>query len=61
MKAQPIGIEDLVDYLVAAAELPGEGSRVYEIGGPDVVTYADIMREYAEQRGLRRLLVRCRC
>jgi uncharacterized protein YbjT (DUF2867 family) len=57
MQAQPIGIEDLVDYLLAAAELPGAASRVYEIGGPEVVTYADIMREYARQRGLRRLMI----
>ncbi len=57
MQAQPIGIEDLVAYLLAAEELPGKASRTYEIGGPDVVTYAEIMAEYARQRGLRRLLI----
>jgi hypothetical protein len=57
MKTQPIGIEDLIAYLVAAADLAGPGSRLYEIGGPDVVTYADIMAEYAWQRGLRRTLI----
>jgi uncharacterized protein YbjT (DUF2867 family) len=55
--AQPIAIDDLLDYLVAALELPLTESRVYEIGGADQVTYADIMREYARQRGLRRRLV----
>ncbi|MGE5276830.1 MAG: SDR family oxidoreductase [Acidobacteriota bacterium] len=57
VKTQPIGIEDLIAYLVAACDLPGSGSRVYEIGGPDVVTYGEIMAEYARQRGLKRALI----
>ena len=57
VKAQPIAVEDLIDYLVGALELPEDGSRVLEIGGADQVSYADIMREYARQRGLRRLFV----
>ena len=56
-KAQPIAIEDLVAYLLAALDLdPGEG-RTVEIGGADQVTYGDLMREYAAQRGLRRWLI----
>ncbi|MFW6198314.1 MAG: SDR family oxidoreductase, partial [Acidobacteriota bacterium] len=54
---QPIAIEDVVDYLVEAAEVPVSGSAVFEIGGADVVSYSDLMREYARQRGLRRLLI----
>ncbi len=54
---QPIAIEDVLEYLVAALDLSKEKSRIYEIGGPDVVSYGDIMREYARQRGLRRLLI----
>jgi uncharacterized protein YbjT (DUF2867 family) len=57
VKAQPIAIEDVVAYLVASLELPDEGSRVFEIGGADQVSYAEIMREYARQRGLRRALI----
>jgi hypothetical protein len=57
IEAQPIAIEDLLAYLVAAVALPGGPSQVYEIGGPDVVSYGDIMREYARQRGLRRLMI----
>jgi uncharacterized protein YbjT (DUF2867 family) len=53
--AQPIAIEDLLDYLLAALEL--RGSALFEIGGRDRVTYTEIMREYARQRGLRRRLV----
>jgi uncharacterized protein YbjT (DUF2867 family) len=55
--AQPIAIEDLVAYLMAAAELPVDGSQEYEIGGVDQVSYGDIMREYARQRGLRRVFI----
>jgi uncharacterized protein YbjT (DUF2867 family) len=54
---QPIAIEDLVAYLLAALDLPIEDSRIYEIGGEDQVGYRDIMREYARQRGLRRLML----
>jgi uncharacterized protein YbjT (DUF2867 family) len=55
--AQPIAIEDLVEYLIAALTLPPE-SAVFEIGGDDRVTYAEVMREYARQRKLRRRVVR---
>ena len=54
---QPIAIEDVLDYLLAALDLPEEQSRIFEIGGPDVVSYGGIMREYARQRGLRRLMI----
>ena len=57
VKAQPIAVEDVLAYLVEAAEDEDPGSRVCEIGGPDVVSYGDIMREYARQRGLRRHLI----
>ncbi len=57
VKAQPIAIEDVVEYLVQALDLPPEGSRVFEIGGPDQVSYGDIMREYARQCGLRRVMI----
>lgn len=55
--AQPIAIEDVLAYLSGALDLECEESRVYEIGGPDKVSYGDIMREYARQRGLKRLMI----
>jgi hypothetical protein len=55
--AQPIAIEDLLAYLVAALELPEASSRIYEIGGADQVSYGEIMREYARQRALRRWMI----
>ncbi len=54
---QPIGIEDVVAYLVAALDRPAGESTIYEIGGPDRVSYGDLMREYARLRGLKRVMV----
>ncbi len=55
--SQPIAVDDVLSYFLAARDLsPGE-SRIFEIGGTDVVTYGDLIREYAWQRGLRRWLI----
>lgn len=54
---QPIAVEDVLAYLLAAKDLPTGESRIFEIGGPDVVTYGDLIREYARQKGLRRWLI----
>ncbi|MEO7664788.1 MAG: SDR family oxidoreductase [Candidatus Limnocylindrales bacterium] len=55
-RCQPIGIRDVLDYLVGTLDLPDE-TGVVEIGGPDVLSYGDMMRGYARQRGLRRLMI----
>jgi hypothetical protein len=54
---QPIAVEDIIAYLVAGAELAVKESRVFEIGGADVVSYGQIIREYARQRGLHRVII----
>jgi uncharacterized protein YbjT (DUF2867 family) len=56
--AQPIAIDDLLAYLLAALPLPMEESCIFEIGGAEQVSYGDLMREYARQRGLPRLMIR---
>ena len=56
--AQPIGIDDLLAYLLAALGADPSGSPIYEIGGADQMSYGDLMREYARQRGLRRVMLR---
>jgi uncharacterized protein YbjT (DUF2867 family) len=56
-RAQPIAIEDVIAYLVAALEVETSESQVYEIGGADQVSYMGLMREYARQRGLRRWMI----
>ena len=54
---QPIAVDDVLAYLLAAKDLRSGESRIFEIGGPDVVTYGDLIREYARQKGLRRWLI----
>jgi lipocalin/uncharacterized protein YbjT (DUF2867 family)/ligand-binding SRPBCC domain-containing protein len=56
-RTQPIAIDDVLAYLCAALELPEGREGVFEIGGPQVASYGEMMREYAKLRGLRRLLV----
>lgn len=55
--SQPIAIDDLLDALVALLDLESPLDAVCEIGGADQVTYAELMREYARQRGLHRRVV----
>jgi len=54
---QPIAIDDVLAYLLAAKDLPKQESQIFEIGSPDVVTYGELIREYARQQGLRRWLI----
>jgi uncharacterized protein YbjT (DUF2867 family) len=56
VEAQPIAINDLLHYLVECLELPAK-SAVFEIGGSERASYGDIMREYARQRALHRVMV----
>ena len=55
--AQPIAIDDVLEYLMASLDIQAGPSAVFEIGGPDQVSYREIMREYAQQRGLRRAMI----
>jgi uncharacterized protein YbjT (DUF2867 family) len=55
--AQPIGIEDLTEYLVRALDVEVEGSTIFQVGGNDVVSYGDLMKVYARERGLKRLMI----
>ena len=54
---QPIAIDDVLAYLEGALALAEGAGGIFEIGGPVVVSYGDMMREYARLRGLRRWLV----
>ncbi|MFJ9855738.1 SDR family oxidoreductase [Streptomyces sp. NPDC101150] len=56
-RIQPIAVRDVLRYLVGAARMPDEVSRAFDIGGPDVVTYLDMMRHYAALSGLPRRLI----
>lgn len=54
---QPIAIRNALQYLIAALETPGSVRQLIEIGGSDRLTYADMLRQYAAVRGLRRVLI----
>jgi len=53
-RIQPIAVRDVLRYLVGAAELPPDVNRSLDIGGPDVLTYAEMMHRYAAVAGLPR-------
>ncbi len=56
-KSQPIATQNVIDYLLAALDnWEGQG-QVFEIGGPEVATYGDLMLRYARLRGLKRRLL----
>jgi uncharacterized protein YbjT (DUF2867 family) len=56
-KTQPISIEDTVLYLVRCLEKPETIGETFDIGGPEITTYHDLMRAYAKEAGLRRRIV----
>lgn len=51
---QPLAKEDLLKYLEEALNLPQEGHRIFEIGGPDVVNYGELLDLYAELSGIKK-------
>ncbi|MEW6400519.1 MAG: DUF2867 domain-containing protein [Chloroflexota bacterium] len=56
-KTQPIAVQNVIDYLVAALTNPNGRGQVFEIGGPEVTAYKDLMAKYARARGLKRSLL----
>ena len=56
-RIQPIAVDDLLEYLVSAVNVPESAGLTIEIGGKDVTTYRGLMLGYAEARGLRRLML----
>ena len=53
-RSQPIAIQNIIDYLFAALENKNGQGQVFEIGGPEITTYKDLMLRYAKIRGLKR-------
>ncbi len=56
-RAQPIAIQNVLQYLLSALENPACRGRIYEIGGATVLTYAETMSIYANLRGLKRRII----
>ncbi|WRZ94870.1 SDR family oxidoreductase [Streptomyces sp. NBC_01007] len=56
-RIQPMGVRDVLRTLVGSARMPAEVSRAFDIGGPEVLTYLEMMRRYATIAGLPRRLI----
>ncbi|WP_351236868.1 SDR family oxidoreductase [Streptomyces sp. NPDC002133] len=56
-RTQPIGVRDVLRYLVGSATMPDDVDRAFDIGGPDVLTYQEMMRRYASVAQLRKRLI----
>lgn len=54
---QPVAVRDVLRYLVGSARLPAEVNRSFDICGPDVMTYREMMRRYASVAALRRRMI----
>jgi uncharacterized protein YbjT (DUF2867 family) len=55
--AQPIAVRDVISYLLGALGLAATTNRRFDIAGPDVVTYREMMQRYAKVAGLRRRII----
>lgn len=55
---QPLALGDLLKYLEASLELNPVGHEIFEIGGPDVTTYGELLDLYAELAGLKRIRIK---
>ena len=53
-RIQPIAVRDVLHYLVGAARLEGSPNRCFDVGGPEVLTFAELLQAYARAAGLPR-------
>ncbi|MCX5418586.1 SDR family oxidoreductase [Streptomyces sp. NBC_00078] len=56
-RIQPVAVRDVLRYLVGGARMPADVSRAFDIGGPGVLTYRDMMSRYATVAGLPRRVI----
>lgn len=56
-RIQPVALRDVLAYLVGCLLNPGTAGRSFDIGGPEILTYRQMMQEYAEARGLAKRLI----
>lgn len=57
-RCQPIAIRNVIAYLVGVLETPGATGRSYDIGGPDILSYREMLQEFADILKLKRLFIR---
>jgi uncharacterized protein YbjT (DUF2867 family) len=55
--SQPIAVENVLDYLVGCLKTPETAGEIFDIGGPEILSYADLLRKYARVRGIKRYII----
>lgn len=56
-RCQPIAIRNVIHYLTGCLETPETSGRALDIGGPEILTYRELLRQYAVARGLQRYFI----
>jgi uncharacterized protein YbjT (DUF2867 family) len=56
-RCQPIAIRNVIEYLTGVLRVPETAGRTYDIGGPEVLRYRDLLQGYATVRGLKRWFI----
>jgi uncharacterized protein YbjT (DUF2867 family) len=56
-RIQPVAVRDVLHYLAAAVDLPVGTNRTFDVGGPDVLTYREMIQRFARVTGLRKRLI----
>ena len=56
-KCQPIAVKNVVEYLLGVIDKPSSFNKIFDIGGPDILTYKEMLLGYAEVRGLKRFII----
>jgi uncharacterized protein YbjT (DUF2867 family) len=56
-RSQPIALDDVLEYLMRLPEIPETAGATYDVGGPEVLTYEQLMREFGELVGRRPLII----
>jgi len=57
-KTQPIALSDVIHYLEQCLDIPESADKIIDIGGPDILSYKDLMLMISEALGLKRYLIR---
>ncbi len=56
-RSQPIALGDLIEYLCAVAEVSETAGQTFDVGGPELLTYAELLRQFAEVTGKRTYII----
>ncbi|MFK7954218.1 MAG: SDR family oxidoreductase [Ekhidna sp.] len=56
-KCQPIGVANVIEYLIGVLHLEGSYNKVFDLGGADILTYKQMLLQFGEVRGLKRYIL----